>query len=94
MKCEYCNYQTRPDNLGKLVTHLESACTEEAKTAVLVWRNSQITATAEAVEGEHIIQVEIKSLPAAEGAMSVAPVIKPNVTQGSTVELSKEPRND
>jgi hypothetical protein len=63
MKCELCQYQETPDNLPKMLTHLETCESPMRLEAKILWRNSEVTATLKPEEGEHIFDARVRDLP-------------------------------
>lgn len=83
MICEQCGYQEKPDNMPRLMTHVQTCKnTQDPEKVKLVWRTGQITATLKSKKSEMHFPEKIQKLPSAPPPPQyVQRDYTPNVTQ-------------
>ena len=81
MKCEPCGFQQKPDNMQRLMTHLESCGKTDLEKMKLVWRNSELTVTYEKKKSETEFFDRPRILESAPEPEIMIPILKINAHQ-------------
>jgi hypothetical protein len=82
MKCEPCGFQTKPDNMPSLLTHLETCQQTDLNKMKIVWRNRELTVTYKNKKNEVEFPDKPRRLPEPEVPPIMVPVTStPNVQQ-------------